>query len=72
MCSWPRLLCCCSHHEGFPSPAAGRAGGTETKSKISWLFSEEEAAKNHKNKTGLETLGYKPRGQFEVQPQATS
>lgn len=56
--AWPRLLCCCSHREGFPSPPAGQAGGTET-SKISWLFSEEEAAKNCKNKTGLETLGYK-------------
>lgn len=55
-CSWPRLLCCCSHCEGFTGPPAGQTGGGQT-SKISWLFSEEEAAKNHKHKTGLKTLG---------------
>lgn len=45
MCLWARFLCCCSHHEGFPSPRQARQVGQRQKSKISWLFLEEEATK---------------------------
>lgn len=58
-CSWLRLLCCCSHREGFPSSSAGQAGGAETTSKVSWLFSEEAAAKEPRIKQDWKHLATK-------------